>query len=1058
EQLWGLIGFDDCERVRSWSGMEIDALRSAAHVIGELFRARQAEADLRTAKRQMERLLQNSSDAIFAVDLEGRFIYVNAACEAVSGYSREELLQMRVYDLMSKPMRKLAKQRMRARVQGESFDQPVTGYLQCKENQPVPVEVATTPLYEGGKLVGVQGIARDVTARMEAKRAIQNQAAFQATLAAVRGQGEAIAEDELWGVLVSTLASEYELPAVSYWRPTQHEDVRCVAEACLAEGTRCRKYRDRGRELAGEAVRTGKTCLEEAEDMHLLALPAGDYRGSAAVVLAAGTLTELTRPVREQAAMLIREVRSLLDNRQERLRAEQTLERERAALNNMIDLNPYAIIVFNRDGKCIRYNSALVKLFGSPPPEDYNILQDPHFADTEAMRALRRAFQGKEVSVRESDLNVGEYGEEYPDSPLYLRSALFPIQDEFGQVDSVVVMHEDITERKLAEDALVRSQKRFRQMAELLPMAISETDRNFRFTYVNQMGLETFGYTEADLEAGVTIWDVLHPDGHDKARRRLELLFRGVAEESGVEYTMVRKDGSTLPALLKSSLIFREAEFAGVRSCIADITELKEAETALRRSEENYRLLVESADEAIFVLDRDGYCHFINSCGAGYFDKTPEDIIGRNLLQFFPKDIMEKRLQDIREVLDTGRRMTMELSLPFDGTVCWFRQSIQPVRKPGGPAETAMIIARDVTELRSVQDEVRRREQLFRSVFESSDNGIIVLDTDLRFLYVNQAYADHVQQKVDDLIDKTLSDALRHLPKFRDLWIHRIQRVTDTGKPMHVEDNLPVGDRMIWSESDLSPLRDQDGTIYAVAVVYRDVTETKLAELALRDAHRKLMNAREEERRFLASELHDSIGQSLVVLRLGIQAALAEFNEQVAPEGTRRLSGISQQTAELIREVRQICHGLYPPTLSSLGLAAALDHLVSYCNSGEVEVSLDTCEEVKRCRYPHEVQIAVFRIAQEALNNALRHSKASNIHIDLYYSDGWLHLEIDDDGVGFSTSDKRSGIGLSSMKQRAQAVAGDIRIDSDSDGTVVALSVPATGKAAEEVDGGRLES
>ncbi|MFA6133139.1 MAG: sensor histidine kinase [Phycisphaerae bacterium] len=215
----------------------------------------------------------------------------------------------------------------------------------------------------------------------------------------------------------------------------------------------------------------------------------------------------------------------------------------------------------------------------------------------------------------------------------------------------------------------------------------------------------------------------------------------------------------------------------------------------------------------------------------------------------------------------------------------------------------------------------------------------------------------------------------------------------------------------------------------------RDVTE----QILNMGAHLKLMIASEEERRRLARELHDSICQGLVGLQLTVQTAAA--NARTASNQSA-LTHAAEKCGEMIREVRSICHGLYPPALESLGLVAALNQLVDPCRHVGVVGTVECPADLARRRFSSEVEIALYRIAQEAINNSLRHGKAKSIAVSLKVENGRLHLQVVDDGVGFDKDSVVSGLGLNTMRDRVEALKGMLIINSRPGRTVIKAKVP----------------
>jgi len=221
----------------------------------------------------------------------------------------------------------------------------------------------------------------------------------------------------------------------------------------------------------------------------------------------------------------------------------------------------------------------------------------------------------------------------------------------------------------------------------------------------------------------------------------------------------------------------------------------------------------------------------------------------------------------------------------------------------------------------------------------------------------------------------------------------------------------------------------------------RDITELKQAEQAARTAHLKLVTAREDERRRLASELHDSMGQRMIAIHYKLRSAVEACRNNKKAELSEQLDQMSKACGELIGEVRAISHGLFPPTLETLGLVPTLKQLVNDLEPKQ-NVSV-TCEAgLDAARFDGDIEIMLFRIAQEALHNAMRHSNADNIDIRLEHRGNWLVLQVVDDGKGFDPNEVgRKGLGLTTMTERARAGGARMEISSRKGQTGVQVSV-----------------
>jgi signal transduction histidine kinase len=222
----------------------------------------------------------------------------------------------------------------------------------------------------------------------------------------------------------------------------------------------------------------------------------------------------------------------------------------------------------------------------------------------------------------------------------------------------------------------------------------------------------------------------------------------------------------------------------------------------------------------------------------------------------------------------------------------------------------------------------------------------------------------------------------------------------------------------------------------------QQVSERMRAERALASALRTLANDRERQRLRLAGEIHDSVGQELIALKFALEHVQASAKSCLEGEPAQDLSDAIEHTMSLIREVRAICHGLYPPTLEAFGLASALKHMVEPFSKAAV-VTVRHGPGLESVRLRGDVEIALFRIAQEALQNALRHGRAAHVAIALAYENSQAVLSITDDGTGFDVEKAAGrGLGLVSMRERAMTTGGVLGLSSRPGETRVEVRVP----------------
>jgi signal transduction histidine kinase len=222
----------------------------------------------------------------------------------------------------------------------------------------------------------------------------------------------------------------------------------------------------------------------------------------------------------------------------------------------------------------------------------------------------------------------------------------------------------------------------------------------------------------------------------------------------------------------------------------------------------------------------------------------------------------------------------------------------------------------------------------------------------------------------------------------------------------------------------------------------QDVTDRKRAEEALRNVTRRLVEAQEQERARIARDLHDDVNQRLAL----VAAQLAEAR-QAMPVGTElsaRMNRISEQTEEIISDIQAISHKLHSSKLEHLGIVAAMKGFCREC-AAQQKVEIHFSHDEIPSRLPLDISLCLFRVLQEALHNAVKHSGARLFDVGLRYNAMELSLTVADSGVGFDLKSamNQRGLGLVSMSERLRLVQGTISIQSaPNQGTTIDARVP----------------
>jgi len=307
-----------------------------------------------------------------------------------------------------------------------------------------------------------------------------------------------------------------------------------------------------------------------------------------------------------------------------------------------------------------------------------------------------------------------------------------------------------------------------------------------------------------------------------------------------------------------------------------------------------------------------------------------------------------------------------------------------------------VIFLEDITEKKQAEDALRLSEERFRSIFESATDSIIVWDKGYNYLYANQAAVEQVGAAHDKLIGKNIRDGLAHLPEFMGLWMERIDRVFDSGQPMRVEDAVEVGSRTVYSESVLSPIKDTSDKMFAVAVLYRDVTDRKEMEnrlrqqnVALEDSNQELERANrqiieqqksiiEEERlkvllQMAGATAHE-LNQPLMAL-LGYIELMAMDRDDPEKVGkySDQIEDAGRRIAEIVRKIQTIRHDEvkhYAGETTILNLDNPIDILSVEDNDLDyqrIKTTLDYPNQV-RIERAEDIDIGFKRLAKKSFD------------------------------------------------------------------------------------------
>lgn len=322
------------------------------------------------------------------------------------------------------------------------------------------------------------------------------------------------------------------------------------------------------------------------------------------------------------------------------------------------------------------------------------------------------------------------------------------------------------------------------------------------------------------------------------------------------------------------------------------------------------------------------------------------------------------------------------------------------------------IVLRD-RKLADATEAIRQREELQRKILQTALDGFVRLDAGGKILEVNDAVCELLGCSTGELAGENVLSL--KTTTSADEWQQRYAELREQGFVRCFTGLRLDGPRQIDVEISMRA----DGEEFFGFV--HDLS-------AQRRLEREVLQVGEEERRRFGAELHDNLGQQLTALEL-MSTTLARDLSRIAPALVKPANGIAQCARKMIAQTRQLAHGLAPLAFGAEGLRAALDDLARVTSATGVECRF-RCEPPVQLP-PLEVSTHLYRIAQEAINNALKHAKAKRIDVTLSSTDDRLELSIADHGRGFSANyEAKAGMGLRILHHRARLIGAQLQIQS----------------------------
>ena len=613
-------------------------------------------------------------------------------------------------------------------------------------------------------------------------------------------------------------------------------------------------------------------------------------------------------------------------------------------------------------------------------------------------------------------------------------------------------LQHEIIQRTESENEIRRSEERFRFAAEATGFGFYDYSFETGSAYYSPEFLRLFGLpSEASLPLDSDlVAKALHP-----ADRAAFLCCINAANDprgSGIlelEYRIIRTDGETRWLRVRGRTIFHgssdERRPHKANGIVQDISERRLVEEKIKEREESYRLIVENSLQGVAIIQDGGIvlCNEALCRMSGYSKEEAYRMTQEQVLKTVHPEDRPGVIEGMQAILNGGDERPAQV--------------IRLVSKAAELRWVEVLCARTIYRERPALQlsyvdvtEKRHAEAAFRSLIDHALYGMAILQMG-RVIFANQAFADISGYSVAELLRLTpeqISKAL-HAEDRKSVLAHMSERLVGREAPSTQLFRFIRKDGSVrWVETQSTRV-DYEG-VPAVQVSYKDVTASRAAEEQLTQAHTTLRNlaahllhAREEERRKIAQDIHDDLGQTLAALKMDLHWIAKRLGGDVASLRDKVKVAI-KLAEEAIATVQRIASDLRPKMLDDLGLEPALQWLGADFTR-RTKIACKVTVAVPPWIIGKSAAMTLYRVIQEALSNIGRHSKAGYAAVRLIVSDGAVILQVEDDGVGITEEQATApnAYGLIGLRERVEGLGGSLSISGEPGfGTILVARVP----------------
>ena len=717
----------------------------------------------------------------------------------------------------------------------------------------------------------------------------------------------------------------------------------------------------------------------------------------------------------------------------ERHKAEEALKNSEQKYKGLIETAIDGYVMTNMQGKILDCNKAFLDMIGYTMEKAKKL----RYQDITPQK-----WHKMEEEIVKSQFIKNGYSDVYEKEYIRKDGTVFPIsirgrliKDEKGQASGMWGFVRDITERKKAERNLQESENKFRSIAENAVDFIFIKDMARRYTFVNQAMQKLLGLPEEEI-IGKTPEEIFGPEQGHIVKEVDDRTFSGETVNETRRFAI--GDNELFFNTLQTPLTMDDGKVTSIMGIVRDITERKRAEEALRESEEFSSSLLCNSPNPIVVINPDTSVKYVNPALERLTGFSSAEIIGKKApYLWWTEETLHSTGRDLKKAMSKGAVSIEELFKKKDGERFWVEITSGPIIE-NGKFKYYLANWIDITERKKAEEKLQESELKFKTIFENAGGAIFIADNKTgKILECNSQAEQLLGRPRAEIIGMHQSELhpKGEEKKYKEKFASHVRKghtVDFEGEVQHKDGRRTP----VWIAAQCLKIDGKD----AIIGLFVDTTERKKTEQELIENQKKLKSLasqlsviEERERHRLATELHDQIGQSLVMSKMKLDLLRSSIS---SGESTDILGEVCDCLGQVIQDTRTLTFDLSDPILYEFGFEAAVDEWLDEQVRKKHGIKTEFEDDGRPKPLDDDIRALLFRNVRELLINTVKHANAKKVKVSIHKVDDQIYVSIEDNGVGFDPAEvaSKATFGLFSIRQRLEQLGGFLEIDSEPGG------------------------